>query len=250
MMDFRTTHSLHRTAYDVLSGSSSKDKQQAMQATQATQQATQAEQTIQDSGDKNIGNVRQIGIGVYDELAKKDDVLPQLTEREKSLQRFANFKWIPNGGNNNSVLADLSPFQKIDDAEYNLRYSKTFKIKAKIPVLPSKYMAKICDKFFDTQYIPNSKIMGIAQPSTPIGFADSQSNLVRNVLINEKEFDKPSNMSFLPSYSDKPKRGNPFSACNGLESYFPNKPIMPPVLDPLQKPSVIVHPDTNSLMYV
>jgi hypothetical protein len=25
---------------------------------------------------------------------------------------------------------------------------------------------------------------------------------------------------------------------------------MPPVLDPLQKPSIIIHPDTNSLMYV
>jgi hypothetical protein len=83
------------------------------------------------------------------------------------------------------------------------------------------------------------------QPSTPIGFAHSNDNKTRNVLINEKEFNKKENMDFLPKYTDRPKKSNPFSACNGLESYYPNEMIMPPSKDPLQNSSIVIHPDTN-----
>ena len=204
------------------------------------------------TNDKNIGNVREIGLAPYDELAKKDDVLVPKTERQKSLERFANLKWIPKGGNNNSVLADLSPFQKIDDHEYNLRYGKTFKIKAKIPVQEyyKPYMAKRCENLFTKpQFTPNDKVLSLMQPNTMIGFAFSNEKN-RNVLINEKEFDKKENLEFLPKYTDRPKKTNPFSACHGLESYYPNEMIMPPIKDPLQKSSIEVHPDSNTLYYI
>jgi len=203
------------------------------------------------SGDKSIGNVRDIGLAPYAELAKADEVLPPKSERQKSLERFANFKWIPKGGNNNSALADLSPFQRIDDYEYNLRYGKTFKLIAKIPVQRyyKPYMAKQCENLFTKpEYVPNDKVLAIMQPSTPIGFAlSTQKN--RNVLINEEGFDNKDNMEFLPKYTDRPKKNNPFSACHGLESYYPNEMIMPPIDDPLQKSSVIFHPDTSQLFY-
>jgi hypothetical protein len=203
------------------------------------------------SGDKSIGDVRQIGLAPYTELAKADDVLPPKTERQKSLEIFANFKWIPKGGNNNSALADLSPFQRIDDHEYNLRYGKSFKLVAKIPVQRyyKPYMAKQCENLFTKpQYVPNDKVLAIMQPSTPIGFAlSTQKN--RNVLINEEGFDNKDNMEFLPKYTDRPKKTNPFSACHGLESYYPDEMIMPPIDDPLQNSSVVIHPDTSQLFY-
>ena len=205
------------------------------------------------NGDRSIGNVREIGIGVYDELAKQDEIIPPQSQRQKSLEQFANMRWIPKGGNNNSVLADLSPFQKIDDLEYNLRYGKTFKINAKIPVRDyyKPAMLKRCQSFFtQPQFTPNDKIITLMQPSTPIGFAHSNDNKTRNVLINEKEFNKKENMDFLPKYTDRPKKSNPFSACNGLESYYPNEMIMPPSKDPLQNSSIVIHPDTNQSYFL
>jgi hypothetical protein len=203
------------------------------------------------SGDKSIGDVRQIGLAPYTELAKADEVLPPKSEREKSLELFANFNWKGRGATNNSALADLSPFQRIDDIEYNLRYGKTFKLVAKIPVQRyyKPYMAKQCENLFTKpQYIPNDKVLAIMQPSTPIGFAIStQKN--RNVLINEEGFDNKDNMDFLPKYTDRPKKNNPFSGCHGLESYYPDEMIMPPVDDPLQNSSVVIHPDTSQLFY-
>lgn len=198
------------------------------------------------SGDKSIGDIRQIGLAPYTELAKADEVLPPKTERQKSLERFANFNWKGRGATNNSALADLSPFQRIDDIEYNLRYGKTFKLVAKIPVQEyyKPNMAKRCENLFTKpQYVPNDKIMALMQPSTPIGFAAS-TDKNRNVLVNEKEFDK-----LLPKYSDRPKKHNALSASHGLESYYPNDMIMPPIDDPLQNSSVIIHPDTNQLFY-
>jgi hypothetical protein len=202
--------------------------------------------------DRNIGNVREIGLAPYDELAKADDVLVPKTERQKSLELFANFNWKGRGATNNSALADLSPFQKIQDYEDNLRYGKCFKIKAKIPIEDyyKPYMAKRCEKLFtEPQFTPNTKVLTLMQPSTPIGFAFSNEKN-RNVLINEKEFDKKENLEFLPKYTDRPKKNNPFSACNGLESYYPNEMIMPPIKDPLQKSSIEVHPDSNTLYYI
>jgi hypothetical protein len=140
----------------------------------------------------------------------------------------------------------MSPFQKIDDIEYNLRYGKTFKLVAKIPVQEyyKPNMAKRCENLFTKpQYVPNDKVMALMQPSTPIGFAAS-TDKNRNVLVNEKEFDK-----LLPKYSDRPKKHNALSASHGLESYYPNDMIMPPIDDPLQNSSVIIHPDTNQLFY-
>ena len=199
------------------------------------------------SGDKSIGNVREIGLAPFDELAKRDEVIPPESQRQKSLAVFANMKWIPPGGNNNSVLANLSPFQKIDDIEYNLRYGKTFKINAKRQVQDyhKPAMLKRCASLFtQPQFIPNDKVMALMQPSTPIGFAESNDRQVRNVLVNEKEFDK-----MLPKYSDRPKKYNPLSASHGLESYYPNEMIMKPINDTLQNSSVIIHPDTNQLFY-
>jgi hypothetical protein len=199
------------------------------------------------AGDKSIGNVREIGLAPFDELAKRDDVIPPESQRQKSLAVFANMKWIPPGGNNNSVLANLSPFQKIDDIEYNLRYGKTFKINAKRQVQDyhKPAMLKRCSSLFtQPQFIPNDKVMALMQPSTPIGFAASNDRQVRNVLVNEKEFDK-----MLPKYSDRPKKYNPLSASHGLESYYPNEMIMKPINDTLQNSSVIIHPDTSSLYY-
>jgi len=198
------------------------------------------------SGDKSIGDLRQIGLAPYTELAKADEVLPPKTERQKSLERFANFNWKGRGATNNSALADLSPFQRIDDIEYNLRYGKTFKLVAKIPVQEyyKPNMAKRCENLFTKpQYVPNDKVMALMQPSTPIGFAAS-TDKNRNVLVNEKEFDK-----LLPKYSDRPKKHNALSASHGLESYYPNDMIMPPIDDPLQNSSVVIHPDTNQLFY-
>lgn len=203
------------------------------------------------NGDKSIGNFREIGLAPYTELAKADEILPPKTERQKSLDRFANFKWIGKGCNNNSALADLSPFQRIDDHEYNLRYGKTFKLIAKIPVQEyyKPYMAKRCESLFTKpQYVPNDKVMALMQPSTPIGFAASTEKN-RNVLINEKGFDNKDNMEFLPKYNERPKKNNPFSSSHGLESYYPDEMIMPPINDPLQNSSVIIHPDTNQLFY-
>jgi hypothetical protein len=153
-------------------------------------------------------------------------------------------KWIPKGGNNNSVLADLSPFQKLDDIEYNLRYGRTFKINAKRQVQDyhKPAMLKRCASLFtQPQFTPNTKIITVMQPSTPIGFAESNDNKTRNVLINEKEFDK-----LLPKYSDRPKKYNALSASHGLESYYPNEMIMPPGKDPLQNSSIVIHPDTGT----
>jgi len=236
-----------KTAYDVLTSGSTKHK---------VEEAVSFEDIPYGQNDKSIGDVRKIGIGVYDELAKKDDILPSLSQREKSLKRFADFKWITQGGNNNSVLADMSPFQKIDDMEYKLRYGQTFKIKAKIPFDITKRpdLVKKCETKFmmKPDYVPVSKIMTVEQPSTPIGFAETAeaASLVRNVLINEKGFDNSKNMEFIPKYEDRPKPSNPFSICTGLQSYYPNEMIEIPVNDPLQKPSIIIHPDTNSIMYV
>ena len=196
------------------------------------------------SGDKSIGNVREIGIGAFDQLAKADEVIPPESQRQKSLAVFANMKWIPKGGNNNSVLADLSPFQKLDDIEYNLRYGRTFKINAKRQVQDyhKPAMLKRCASLFtQPQFTPNTKIITVMQPSTPIGFAESNDNKTRNVLINEKEFDK-----LLPKYSDRPKKYNALSASHGLESYYPNEMIMPPGKDPLQNSSIVIHPDTGT----
>ena len=209
--------------------------------------ATQAQR------DSKIGNVRDIGIAPYDALAKAENVIPSMSEREKSLQRFCNLKWIPKGGNNNSRLADLSPFQKIEDHEYDMRYGKTFKMKCKIPVQDyyKPYMYEQCKKYFTNGFEPAFRNEGIMQPTTVIGFAesDTKKDMIRNVLINEKEFDNSKNTEFLPKYSDRPKAGSPFTACNGLESYYPNKPIMPPIRDPLQKPSISIHPDTGKMFY-
>jgi hypothetical protein len=199
------------------------------------------------SGDKSIGNIREIGLAVFDELAKRDEVIPPESQRQKSLAVFANMKWIPPGGNNNSVLANMSPFQKIDDIEYNLRYGKTFKINAKRQVQDyhKPAMLKRCASLFtQPEFIPNDKVIALMQPSTPIGFAESNDRQVRNVLVNEKEFDK-----MLPKYSDRPKKYNPLSASHGLESYYPNEMIMKPINDTLQNSSVIIHPDTNQLFY-
>jgi len=199
------------------------------------------------SGDKSIGNVREIGLAPFDQLAKADEVIPPESQRQKSLAVFANMKWIPPGGNNNSVLANLSPFQKIDDIEYNLRYGKTFKINAKRQVQDyhKPAMLKRCASLFtQPEFIPNDKVIALMQPSTPIGFAESNDRQVRNVLVNEKEFDK-----MLPKYSDRPKKYNPLSASHGLESYYPNEMIMKPINDTLQNSSVIIHPDTNQLFY-
>jgi len=199
------------------------------------------------SGDKSIGNVREIGLAPFDELAKRDEVIPPESQRQKSLAVFANMKWIAPGGNNNSVLADMSPFQKIDDIEYNLRYGKTFKINAKRQVQDyhKPAMLKRCASLFtQPEFIPNDKVIALMQPSTPIGFAESNDRQVRNVLVNEKEFDK-----MLPKYSDRPKKYNPLSASHGLESYYPNEMIMKPINDTLQNSSVIIHPDTNQLFY-
>jgi hypothetical protein len=196
------------------------------------------------SGDKSIGNVREIGLAPFDQLAKADEVIPPETQRQKSLAVFANMKWIPKGGNNNSVLADLSPFQKLDDIEYNLRYGRTFKINAKRQVqdYQKPAMLKRCASLFtQPQFTPNTKIITVMQPSTPIGFAESNDNKTRNVLINEKEFDK-----LLPKYSDRPKKYNALSASHGLESYYPNEMIMPPGKDPLQNSSIVIHPDTGT----
>jgi hypothetical protein len=236
-----------KTAYDVLTSGSTKYK---------VEEAVSFEDIPYGQNDKSIGDVRKIGIGVYDELAKKDDILPSLSQREKSLKRFADFKWITQGGNNNSVLADMSPFQKIDDMEYKLRYGQTFKIKAKIPFDITKRpdLVKRCETKYmmKPDFVPVSKIMTVEQPSTPIGFAETAeaASLVRNVLINEKGFDNSKNMEFIPKYEDRPKPSNPFSICTGLQSYYPNEMIEIPVNDPLQKPSIIIHPDTNSIMYV
>ena len=199
------------------------------------------------AGDKSIGNVREIGLAPFDELAKRDEVIPPESQRQKSLAVFANMKWIAPGGNNNSVLANLSPFQKIDDIEYNLRYGKTFKINAKRQVQDyhKPAMLKRCASLFtQPEFIPNDKVIALMQPSTPIGFAESNDRQVRNVLVNEKEFDK-----MLPKYSDRPKKYNPLSASHGLESYYPNEMIMKPINDTLQNSSVIIHPDTNQLFY-
>jgi hypothetical protein len=196
------------------------------------------------SGDKSIGNVREIGLAPFDQLAKADEVIPPESQRQKSLAVFANMKWIPKGGNNNSVLADLSPFQKLDDIEYNLRYGRTFKINAKRQVQDyhKPAMLKRCASLFtQPQFTPNTKIITVMQPSTPIGFAESNDNKTRNVLINEKEFDK-----LLPKYSDRPKKYNALSASHGLESYYPNEMIMPPGKDPLQNSSIVIHPDTGT----
>jgi hypothetical protein len=207
----------------------------------------------QSQRDSKIGNVRDIGIAPYDALAKAENVIPSMSEREKSLQRFCNFKWIPKGGNNNSRLADLSPFQKIEDHEYDMRYGRTFKMKCKIPVQDyyKPYMYEQCKKYFTNGFEPAFRNEGIMQPTTVIGFAesDTKTDMIRNVLINEKEFDNSKNMEFLAKYSDRPKAGSPFTACNGLESYYPNKPIMPPIRDPLQKPSISIHPDTGKMFY-
>ena len=236
-----------KTAYDVLTSGSTKYK---------VEEAVSFEDIPYGQNDKSIGDVRKIGIGVYDELAKKDDILPSLSQREKSLKRFADFKWITQGGNNNSVLADMSPFQKIDDMEYKLRYGQTFKIKAKIPFDITKRpdLVKRCETKYmmKPDFVPVSKIMTVEQPSTPIGFAETAeaASLVRNVLINEKGFDNSKNMEFIPKYEDRPKPSNPFSICTGLQSYYPNEMIEIPVNDPLQKPSIIIHPDTNQIMYV
>jgi hypothetical protein len=223
----------------------------AKQPAPAQPQAVVANVPATISGDKSIGDVRQIGLAPYTELAKADEVLPPKTERQKSLELFANFNWRERGATNNSILADLSPFQRIDDIEYNLRYGKTFKLIAKIPVQRyyKPYMAKQCENLFTKpEYVPNDKVLAIMQPSTPIGFAlSTQKN--RNVLINEEGFDNKDNMEFLPKYTDRPKKNNPFSACHGLESYYPNEMIMPPIDDPLQKSSVIFHPDTSQLFY-
>jgi hypothetical protein len=236
-----------KTAYDVLTSGSTKYK---------VEEAVSFEDIPYGQNDKSIGDVRKIGIGVYDELAKKDDILPSLSQREKSLKRFADFKWITQGGNNNSALADMSPFQKIDDMEYKLRYGQTFKIKAKIPFDITKRpdLVKRCETKYmmKPDFVPVSKIMTVEQPSTPIGFAETAeaASLVRNVLINEKGFDNSKNMEFIPKYEDRPKPSNPFSICTGLQSYYPNEMVEIPVNDPLQKPSIIIHPDTNSIMYV
>jgi hypothetical protein len=236
-----------KTAYDVLTSGSTKYK---------VEEAVSFEDIPYGQNDKSIGDVRKIGIGVYDELAKKDDILPSLSQREKSLKRFADFKWITQGGNNNSVLADMSPFQKIDDMEYKLRYGQTFKIKAKIPFDIKKRpdLVKRCETKYmmKPDFVPVSKIMTVEQPSTPIGFAETAeaASLVRNVLINEKGFDNSKNMEFIPKYEDRPKPSNPFSICTGLQSYYPNEMIEIPDNDPLQKPSIIIHPDTNQIMYV
>jgi hypothetical protein len=207
----------------------------------------------QSQRDSKIGNVRDIGIAPYDALAKAENVIPSMSEREKSLQRFANLKWIPKGGNNNSRLADLSPFQKIEDHEYDMRYGRTFKMKCKIPVQDyyKPYMYEQCKKYFTNGFEPAFRNEGIMQPTTVIGFAesDTKKDMIRNVLINEKEFDNTKNTEFLPKYEDRPKAGSPFTACNGLESYYPNKPIMPPIRDPLQKPSISIHPDTGKMFY-
>jgi hypothetical protein len=203
--------------------------------------------------DSRIGNVRDIGIAPYDALAKAENVIPSMSEREKSLQRFCNLKWIPKGGNNNSRLADLSPFQKIEDHEYDMRYGRTFKMKCKIPVQDyyKPYMYEQCKKYFTNGFEPAFRNEGIMQPTTVIGFAesDTKKDMIRNVLINEKEFDNTKNTEFLPKYEDRPKAGSPFTACNGLESYYPNKPIMPAIRDPLQKPSISIHPDTGKMFY-
>jgi hypothetical protein len=242
-----SSSSVPKTAYDVLTSGSTKYK---------VEEAVSYEDIPYGQNDKSIGDVRKIGIGVYDELAKKDDILPSLSQREKSLKRFADFKWITQGGNNNSVLADMSPFQKIDDMEYKLRYGQTFKIKAKIPFDITKRpdLVKKCETKFmmKPDFVPASKIMTVEQPSTPIGFAETAeaASLVRNVLINEKGFDNSKNMEFIPKYEDRPKPSNPFSICTGLQSYYPNEMIEIPVNDPLQKPSIIIHPDTNQIMYV
>ena len=242
-----TSSSSPKTAYDVLTSGSTKHK---------VEEVVSYEDIPYGQNDKSIGDVRQVGIGVYDELAKKDDVLPSLSQREKSLKRFADFKWITQGGNNNSALANMSPFQKIDDHEYNLRYGQTFKIKAKIPFDITKRpdLVKRCETKFmmKPDYVPVSKIMTVEQPSTPIGFSQTQeaTSLVRNVLINEKGFDNSKNMEFIPKYEDRPKPSNPFSICTGLQSYYPNEMVEIPVNDPLQKPSIIIHPDTNQIMYV
>jgi hypothetical protein len=199
------------------------------------------------SGDKSIGNVREIGLAPYDELAKRDEVIPPESERQKSLAVFANLKWIPKGGNNNSALADMSPFQKLDDHEYNLRYGKTFKINAirQVQDYHKPAMLKRCASLLtQPQFIPNDKTIALFQPSTPIGFATSNYNKTRNVLVNEKEFDK-----LLPKYSDRPKKPNSLSASHGLESYYQNEMIMKPINDTLQNSSVIIHPDTSSLYY-
>lgn len=239
--------SVPKTAYDVLTSGSTKYK---------VEETVSFEDIPYGQNDKSIGDVRKIGIGVYDELAKKDDILPSLSQREKSLKRFADFKWITQGGNNNSVLADMSPFQKIDDMEYKLRYGQTFKIKAKIPFDITKRpdLVKRCETKYmmKPDFVPVSKIMTVEQPSTPIGFAETAeaASLVRNVLINEKGFDNSKNMEFIPKYEDRPKPSNPFSICTGLQSYYPNEMIEIPVNDPLQKPSIIIHPDTNQIMYV
>ena len=236
-----------KTAYDVLTSGSTKYK---------VEEAVSFEDIPYGQNDKSIGDVRKIGIGVYDELAKKDDILPSLSQREKSLKRFADFKWITQGGNNNSVLADMSPFQKIDDMEYKLRYGQTFKIKAKIPFDIKKRpdLVKRCETKFmmKPDFVPVSKIMTVEQPSTPIGFAETAeaASLVRNVLINEKGFDNSKNMEFIPKYEDRPKPSNPFSICTGLQSYYPNEMIKIPDNDPLQHPSIIIHPDSNQIMYV
>ena len=210
------------------------------------QPASAVDATTTISGDKSIGDVRQIGLAPYTELAKADEILPPKTERQKSLERFANFNWKGRGSTNNSALADLSPFQKIDDIEYNLRYGKTFKLIAKIPVQEyfKPNMAKRCENLFTKpQYVPNDKVMALMQPSTPIGFAAS-TDKNRNVLVNEKQFDK-----MLPKYTDRPKKYNALNASHGLESYYPNDMIMPPIDDPLQNSSVIIHPDTNQIFY-
>ena len=236
-----------KTAYDVLTSGSTKYK---------VEETVSFEDIPYGQNDKSIGDVRKIGIGVYDELAKKDDILPSLSQREKSLKRFADFKWITQGGNNNSVLADMSPFQKIDDMEYKLRYGQTFKIKAKIPFDIKKRpdLVKRCETKFmmKPDFVPVSKIMTVEQPSTPIGFAETAeaASLVRNVLINEKGFDNSKNMEFIPKYEDRPKPSNPFSICTGLQSYYPNEMIKIPDNDPLQHPSIIIHPDSNQIMYV
>lgn len=239
--------SVPKTAYDVLTSGSTKYK---------VEEAVSYEDIPYGQNDKNIGDVRKIGIGVYDELAKKDDVLPSLSQRERSLKRFSDFKWITKGGNNNSALADMSPFQKIDDMEYKLRYGQTFKIKAKIPFDITKRpdLVKKCETKYmmKPDFVPVSKIMTVEQPSTPIGFAETAEakSLVRNVLINEKGFDNSKNMEFIPKYEDRPKPSNPFSICTGLQSYYPNEMIQIPDNNPLENPSIVIHPDTNSIMYV
>ena len=82
----------------------------------------------------------------------------------------------------------------------------------------------------------------------PLKLRVTDNKLVRFIALGteytEKEFDK-----MLPKYSDRPKKYNPLSASHGLESYYPNEMIMPPIKDPLQKSSIEVHPDSNTLYY-